>query len=163
MSKKILILTPLDGESMRNLLSQLKEEFKTLPIEMQAPVLIADMVYKQMKKTTERSYFHCFLASIDSYRDMNEKENVFLTTAPIKLMIGASSTDILYHEVWVYNMDTVSAQEYYIEDYMIEYEGALDDYLTLYKSSQATRRFSSFKSLLGAISKELSKEMDNEL
>ena len=163
MSKKILILTPMDGESMNNLISQLKEEFLSLPIEMQSPALIANMIYKQMKNTTKRSYFHCFLAAIDSYKDMNTKESVFLTTAPIKLMIGASSTDILYHEVWVYDEPIISAHEFYLEDYIKQYEGELNDYLTLYKSTQATRRFSSFKSLLGAISKELAKEMKSEL
>ena len=163
--KKILILTPLDRESMSTLIAQLKEEFRQLPIEMQAPVQISDMIYNQMKKedTTQRSYFHCFLAALDSYKNMNKNESVFITEAPIKLMIGASSQDILYHEVWSYNTVVTSTQEDYIEYYMEKFDGELDDFLHLYKTTQATRRFNSFKSLLGAISKELAMEMKDEL
>ena len=162
MSKKILILTPYDRETMTNIIMHFKEEFRTHPIEIQSPALLADLIYKQVKKTTKRSYFHCFLASLDSYKNMSETDNVFITSAPIKIMLGNSVKEILYHEIWVYDVHVTSTQEAYIDDYMVEYEGAIDEYLKLYKSTEATRRFTNLKTLTAAILKELANEMKTQ-
>jgi hypothetical protein len=52
------------------------------------------------------SFFTCFLAGIDAYRNLAAKDEVFMLSAPLRFMIGTSPKDIKYDEVWLYAMNT---------------------------------------------------------
>jgi hypothetical protein len=157
--RSILIITPYDRESLNVLISKLRNEIKEFPIELQSPALIADYIYRNMDEQNPYSFFTCFLAGVDAYRNMADKENIFLTKAPLRFMIGASPTNITYDEIWLYSENTTTTHEEVLNYYNTRTKGELKKYLNIYQTEDATRKFTTFKGLIGAVSKELSKEI----
>jgi len=157
--RDILILTPYDRESLNNFLNHFKEAIKQLPIEVQSPALFADYIYRNMDEQNPYSFFTCFLAGIDAYRDMSTRGETFLTSAPIRIMVGTSPKEIRYDEIWLYKEHISSTHEEVLQYYKQRVEGELDKYLEIYHSEEATRKFNTFQGLIAALSKELSKEV----
>lgn len=157
--RTILIITPYDRESLNNFIDKLKDEIVQFPIEVQSPALIAEYIYKNMDEQNPYSFFTCFLAGIDSYRNMADNDQVFLTKAPLKFMVGTSPKNIEYDEVWLYQENTTTTHEEVLNYYSTKMGGDLDKYLDIYKAEEATRKFTTFKGFVGALSKELSKEI----
>lgn len=157
--RNILIMTPYDRETLINTLNKLKVQIKELPIEVQSPALFADYIYRNMEETNPYSFFTCLLASVDAYRNMYQTDTVFMTNAPLRFMIGASSQEISYDEIWLYNENITTAHEAAIEYYEARTKGTISEYLKLYKAEDATRKFTTFNGLVAAISKELGKEL----
>jgi hypothetical protein len=157
--RTILIITPYDQESLTSFLSKLKEEIKEFPIELQSPALFADYIYRNMDDQNPYSFFTCFLAAIDAYRNMANKDQVFLLNAPLRFMVGTSPKEIKYDEVWLYRENITTTHEEVLNYYRTKTKGEIDKYLNIYGAEEATRKFNTFKALMGAISKELSKEL----
>lgn len=157
--RTILVITPYDRESLNNFIYKLKDEIVQFPIEVQSPALIAEYIYKNMDKQNPYSFFTCFLAGIDSYRNMVNTDKVFLTEAPLKFMVGTSPKNIDYDEIWLYQENTTTTHEEVLNYYQSKMGGDLDRYLDIYKAEDATRKFTTFKGFVGALSKELSKEI----
>jgi hypothetical protein len=157
--RNILIMTPYDRDTLINVLNKLTAHIKELPIEVQSPALFADYIYRNMEETNPYSFFTCLLASIDAYRNMSQTETVFMTNAPLRFMIGASSQEIIYDEIWLYSENVTTTHEAAMEYYESRTKGTLSEYLKLYKAEDATRKFTTFNGLVAAISKELGKEL----
>lgn len=157
--RNILIMTPYDRDTLIKVLDKLKNHMKELPIEVQSPALLADYIYRNMDETNPYSFFTCLLASVDAYRNMAQSDTVFMTNAPLRFMIGASSQEIPYDEIWLYSENITTAHEAAIEYYETRTNGVLSQYLTMYKAEDATRKFTTFNGLVAAISKELGKEL----
>jgi hypothetical protein len=157
--RTILIITPYDRESLNTFLGQFKESIKELPIEVQSPGFWADYIYRNMDKQDAYSFFTCFLAGVDAYRNMAKREEVFITSAPLRFMIGNSPKDIVYDEIWLYRENVSSTHEAILEYYRTRTKGEIDVFLDTYNSEDATRKFNTFKGLVSAVSKELSKEI----
>lgn len=157
--RNILIMTPYDRESINDFLAKFKESIKELPIEVQSPALFADYIYRNMDEQNPYSFFTCFLAGIDAYRNMATRGETFLTKAPLRFMIGTSPKDIAYDEVWLYKENISTTHEEVLEYYKTRVEGELDKYLNIYHSEEATRKFNTFKGLISAVAKELGKEI----
>lgn len=157
--RNILILTPYDRESINIFLTKLHEDIKEFPIEIQSPGLIADMIYKNMDEQNAYSYFTCFLAAIDAYRNMAKQDTVFMTEAPLRFMIAASAKEIKYDEVWLYRENITSTHEELLAYYETKIGSDLNKFMNLYNTEEATRKFNTFKGLSAAIAKELSKEV----
>jgi hypothetical protein len=157
--RTILIMTPYDRDSINTFLNKLYTEIKEFPIEVQSPGLLADLIYKNMDEQNAYSYFTCFLAGIDAYRNMSTTETVFMTEAPLRFMVAASAKELKYDEVWLYNENVTSTHEEILTYYATKMGEDINKYLNLYNSEEATRKFNTFKGLVGAISKELSKEI----
>ena len=157
--RNILIITPYDRENMLDFLGKLKEEIKELPIEVQSPALFADYIYRNMDEQNPYSFFTCFLAGVDAYRNMAKRDETFLTKAPIRIMIGTSPKEIDYDEVWLYKEVISTTHEEILEYYKQRVEGELNQYLDIYHSEDATRKFNTFRGLVAAIAKELGKEI----
>lgn len=157
--RNILIMTPYDRETLINVINKLTSHIKELPIEVQSPALFADYIYRNMEETDTHSFFTCLLASVDAYRNMHQTDTVFMTNAPLRFMIGASSQEIAYDEVWLYSENITTAHEAALEYYETRTKGVLSEYLHLYKAEDATRKFTTFNGLVAAISKELGKEI----
>jgi hypothetical protein len=157
--RTILIITPYDRESLTHFMAQLKESIKEFPIELQSPALFAEYIYRNMDDQNPYSFFTCFLAGIDAYRNMAQKEQVFLLDAPLRFMIGASPKEIIYDEVWLYRENISTTHEEVLNYYRTKTKGELDKYLNIYEAEEATRKFNTFKAIVAAISKELSKEL----
>lgn len=157
--RTILIMTPYDRESLTNFIYKLKEEIVQFPIEVQSPALLADYIYRNMDEQNPYSFFTCFLAGIDAYRNMANTDTIFLTKAPLRFMIGASPKNIDYDEIWLYNENVTTTHEEVLNYYQTKAGQELDKYLDIYPAEDATRKFTTFRGLIGALSKELSKEM----
>ena len=158
--RTILIMTPYDRESLTDFIYKLKEEIVQFPIEVQSPGLIADYIYRNMEEQNPYSFFTCFLAGIDAYRNMAEKDNIFLTKAPLRFMIGAAPKNMSFDEIWLYNENVTSTHEEVLNYYQSKMKGDLDKFLDIYPVEDATRKFNTFKGVIGALSKELSKEIN---
>jgi chromosome condensin MukBEF complex kleisin-like MukF subunit len=157
--RSILIITPYDRESLMIFLSQFKEAIKEFPIEVQSPALFADYIYRNMDDQNPYSFFTCFLAGIDAYRNLAAKDEVFMLNAPLRFMIGTSPKDIKYDEVWLYRENISTTHEEVLSYYKSKAKGDLDQYLNIYEAEEATRKFNTFQGLVAAVSKELSKEI----
>lgn len=160
--RTILIITPYDRESLNTVINSLGESIKELPIEVQSPGLLAEIIYNNMDKQDAYSYFTCFLAGVDAYRNMALKDDVFITKAPIRLMIGASPKQMTFDEVWLYRENVTTTHEEVLNYYRTKADRAgsnLDAYLDVYEAEEATRKFNTFTGLIAAISRELSKEL----
>jgi hypothetical protein len=157
--RNILIVTPYDRETINVFLTKLHEEIKEFPIEIQSPGLIADMIYKNMDEQNAYSYFTCFLAAIDAYRNMAKQDTVFMTAAPLRFMVGASAKEIEYDEIWLYRENVTSTHEEALSYYETKVGSDLSKFMNLYSTEDATRKFNTFKGLSGAIARELSKEV----
>lgn len=157
--RDILIITPYDQDTLNVFLDKLKEDIKELPIEVQSPALFADYIYRNMEETNPYSFLTCFLAAIDAYRNMAITDTVFMTAAPLRFMVGASVQDIQYDEIWLYNENITTTHEGVLDYYNMHTKGNIQNYLNLYKAEDATRKFTTFKGLVAAISKELGKEL----
>ena len=157
--RTILIITPYDRESLTKFISEFKESIKEFPIEVQSPALFADYIYRNMDEQNPYSFFTCFLAGIDAYRNMAKKDNVFLLDAPLRFMIGASPKEIEYDEVWLYQENVSTTHEEVLNYYRTKSKGELDKYLNIYEAEESTRKFNTFKGVVAAVSKELSKEI----
>lgn len=157
--RTILIITPYDRESLTIFISDFKEAIKQFPIEVQSPALFADYIYRNMDEQNPYSFFTCFLAAIDAYRNMAISDVVFMTDAPLRFMIGASAKEISYDEVWLYSENTTTTHEEVLEYYKTRTKGELNAYLNIYRAEEATRKFTTFKGLIAAVSKELGKEL----
>lgn len=157
--RSILVLTPYDRDTLNTFLNKLKNEIVELPVEVQSPALLADQIYKNMDEQNPYSFFTCFLAAIDAYRNMALSDVVFMTDAPLRFMIGASAKEISYDEVWLYSENTTTTHEEVLEYYKTRTKGELNNYLNIYKAEEATRKFTTFKGLIAAVSKELGKEL----
>lgn len=157
--RTILIITPYDRESLTDFIYKLKEEIVQFPIEVQSPGLIADYIYRNMDDKNPYSFFTCFLAGVDAYRNMATQDTVFLTQAPLRFMIGTAPKNILFDEIWLYNENITSTHEEVLNYYQSKMKGDLDKFLDIYPVEDATRKFRTFKGVIGALSKELSKEI----
>jgi hypothetical protein len=157
--RSILIITPYDRDTLNTFMNRLKKEIVEFPIEVQSPALLADQIYKNMDEQNPYSFFTCFLAAIDAYRNMSETDVVFMTEAPLRFMIGGSAKEITYDEVWLYNENTTTTHEEVFEYYKQRVKGELNQYFNIYKAEEATRKFTTFTGLIVAISKELGKEL----
>jgi len=157
--RSILIITPYDRESLVNFMEEFKASITTFPIEVQSPFLFADHIFKNMDLQNPYSFFTCFLAGVDAYRSMADKGDVFLLNAPLRFMIGTSPKEIQYDEIWLYKEHVSSAHEEVLAYYQSKAKGELNQYLNIYSTEDATRKFNTFKGLIAAVSKELSKEI----
>jgi len=157
--RSILIITPYDRESLMTFLSQFKEAIKEFPIEVQSPALFADYIYRNMDEQNPYSFFTCLLAGIDAYRNLANKDEVFMLSAPLRFMIGTSPKEIKYDEVWLYRENISTTHEEVLAYYKAKAKGDLDQYLNIYEAEEATRKFNTFQGLVAAVSKELSKEI----
>ena len=157
--RNILIITPYDRGSLNTFLSKLRDEIKEFPIELQSPALLAEYIYRNMDDQNPYSFFTCFLAGIDAYRNMANSNTVFMTKAPMKVMVGASSKNIDYDEVWLYRENITTTHEEVLNYYETKAGSDLNKYLDIYPAEDATRKFNTFKGLVAALSKELGKEI----
>jgi hypothetical protein len=157
--RTILIITPYDRESLMAFILDFKEAIQEFPIEVQSPALFADYIYRNMDDQNPYSFFTCFLAGIDAYRNMSQREQVFLLDAPLRFMIGASPKEITYDEIWLYRENVSTTHEEVLNYYRTKTKGDLDKYLNIYQAEEATRKFNTFKGIQAAVSKELSKEI----
>jgi hypothetical protein len=160
--RTILVMTPYDRETIIRFMDDLKNEIKELPIEVQSPGLLAEIIYQNMDEKNPYSFFTCFLAGIDAYRNMAKQDDVFITTAPLRFMVGTAPKEIDFDEVWLYRENVTTTHEEvlaYYESKAKQKETDLSAYLNIYNAEEATRKFNTFKGLIGAISRELGKEM----
>lgn len=158
--RSILIITPYDRETLNTFIAKMKDEIVQFPIEVQSPALLADYIYRNMDEQTPYSFFTCFLAGIDAYRNMAKTDTIFLTKAPLRFMIGASPKNIEYDEIWLYNENITTSHEEVLNYYQSKAKGNLNQYLDIYAAEDATRKFTTFKGLVGALSRELAKEVN---
>jgi chromosome condensin MukBEF complex kleisin-like MukF subunit len=112
-----------------------------------------------MDEQNPYSFFTCLLAGIDAYRNLANKDEVFMLSAPLRFMIGTSPKEIKYDEVWLYRENIATTHEEVLAYYKAKAKGDLDQYLNLYEAEDATRKFNTFQGLVAAVSKELSKEI----
>jgi hypothetical protein len=157
--RSILILTPYDRESLNIFLNKLRNEIAEFPVEVQSPGLFADFIYRNMDEQNPYSFFTCFLAGVDAYRNMAAKDSVFMTQAPLRFMIGTSPKNIQYDEIWLYNENITTTHEEVLNYYASRTKNELTAFLDIYTADQATRKFVTFKAVIAAISKELGKEI----
>lgn len=157
--RNILIITPYDRENLMTFLAKFKEAIQEFPIEVQSPALFADYIYRNMDEQDPYSFFTCFLAGVDAYRNMAKTEQVFLLDAPLRFMIGTSPKEITYDEVWLYQEHVSTAHEEILRYYDTKTGGLINQYLNIYQAEEATRKFNTFTGIVAAVSKELSKEI----
>jgi hypothetical protein len=157
--RTILIITPYDRESLNVFIEKFKESIKTFPIEVQSPALWADYIYRNMDKQDPYSFFTCFLAGIDAYRNIGVQNDIFLTKAPLRFMIGTSPNNISYDEIWLYKEHITTTHEEVFNYYQTKAKEDLNKYLSIYAAEDATRKFTTFNAVAGAVAKELGKEI----
>jgi len=157
--KTILILMPIDRESLKRDITTINLHLAERKVETQSPAYWAEALYNNMKTVTDKSFFNCLLMATEAYKQLVLKgDSIFASHAPLRIMFGLSTTDIIYDEVWLYDRELVEDQMAYFESLFHLRDVDIDSILKLYRTNSATKEFTNIEEMIGEIINEFQQQ-----